>query len=78
MADFDVLAGATDGATLGSEWGLAGRTNGSSMNAVGSSSYYWSSTEYGTNGAYFIKFDTSGTNTDNAIKNYGFEVRCVQ
>ncbi|MDR3351395.1 MAG: fibrobacter succinogenes major paralogous domain-containing protein, partial [Prevotellaceae bacterium] len=76
--DFDVLAGATDGATLGSEWGLAGFAHGGSMLNVGSDGNYWSSTKSGINSAYYMGFSTSNANTGTTHKYYGFQVRCVQ
>ena len=46
---------------------------------VGSFAYVWSATEYGSTGAYYRYFDTSGTmNQSSDSTGYGFSVRLVK
>jgi uncharacterized protein (TIGR02145 family) len=63
-----------------STWGgaRAGYANGSSMDNVGSYGDYWSSTEYNTNNAYYMYFNTSSAYAGNTNKSYGLQVRCVR
>ena len=43
----------------------------------GSFSYWWSSTAYSSNNAYFLKSDSSRFDADHGIEGFGYSVRCV-
>jgi hypothetical protein len=61
-------------------WGgsYGGDAIGSSMNNVGSTGYYWSATENGSD-AYNLTFNSGGLiyPQRNLNRYYGFQVRCV-
>ncbi|MDR3350223.1 MAG: hypothetical protein LBN98_01075, partial [Prevotellaceae bacterium] len=79
QSDFNALAGATNGATLVSEWGLGGYADGSDVFDVDSIAYYWSSTERDTNSAYFLAYYNSNYMlVAYYTKRYGLQVRCVK
>ncbi|MBR0460558.1 DUF1566 domain-containing protein, partial [Candidatus Saccharibacteria bacterium] len=44
----------------------------------GSSGYYWSSTAYNSNYAYYLGFNSSSANVDSNYKGNGLSVRCVK
>jgi uncharacterized protein (TIGR02145 family) len=48
-----------------------------SLNNVGSSGYYWSSTVNGTN-ANYLSFSSSNASINNNTRAYGFSVRCIK
>lgn len=55
-----------------------GNVNGSSLNYLGSYGYYWSSTVYGANGAYRLRFiDSNIWPSSFSNRGYGFSVRCM-
>lgn len=57
----------------------AGRGYGTSFYYVGSNGYYWSSSWYSANYAYYIYFYSSTVNPQNNIyRYYGFSVRAVR
>ncbi|MFU2118325.1 FISUMP domain-containing protein [Ornithobacterium rhinotracheale] len=53
-------------------------TNGSQFLDTGSDGYYWSSTQYGSGGAWELYFYSSGSNLDNIYRSYGQPVRCLK
>ena len=55
----------------------AGYRNGSSLYYVGSGGYYWSSTPYGSDYAYYLGFDSSGQNMYGYNRSRGQSVRLV-
>ncbi|MDR3350370.1 MAG: fibrobacter succinogenes major paralogous domain-containing protein, partial [Prevotellaceae bacterium] len=82
QSDFNALAGATDVATLVSEWGLGGRINASS-NGMEFDSYgfYWSTVPntYAPAYAYNLEFSSSSINpTADSSRKKGIQVRCVK
>lgn len=57
----------------------AGYRNGTSVNLVGSYGFYWSSTPYGTNSAYYLFFLSGSVSPANLDSRYlGFSVRLVR
>jgi uncharacterized protein (TIGR02145 family) len=56
------------------------RSNSGNFNDIGADGYWWSSTETGSNNAWNrdIDFNTSDMFRDDAGKNRGFSVRCLQ
>ncbi|MBQ9029671.1 hypothetical protein IJ114_02805, partial [Candidatus Saccharibacteria bacterium] len=46
-------------------------------NTVGSSGYYWSSTQNSSTYGYYLLFYSSGLYTSSYNKNLGFSVRCI-
>ncbi len=53
---------------------------GGSFGSLGGSTYFWSSTEYGSGFAYsmYLHFNYSNVYFYNYYKNYGFSVRCLK
>jgi hypothetical protein len=43
----------------------------------GSGGYYWSSTEFGTIGAWYLVFNIDEARTNDVGLSYGFSVRCI-
>jgi hypothetical protein len=78
QSDFSTLVNNTNYSTLINAWGYGGYAQGSSMSNT-SFAYYWSSTQNGTNYAYYL-FYFSGDLfvSSNAYKYFGFQVRCVK
>jgi uncharacterized protein (TIGR02145 family) len=52
-------------------------TSSGALSNTGYGGNYWSSSTGNTSGAYYLSFYSSGVNTDNAGRGYGFTVRCV-
>ncbi len=48
------------------------------LNNAGTNGNYWSSTQYNTDNAYRMYFNSSNVNVDNPNKRNGFSVRCVR
>ena len=52
--------------------------NGAAIGGIGSSSWYWSSSEHPDNGAWVQGFDDGSLGVDNYGKNYCFYIRAVR
>ena len=76
--DFEVLVAHAPETTLYAAWGYGGFADDNSMYYQGSGGYYWSSTEYSGEYAYFMRFSKSFTGRKTTYKIYGYQVRCVQ
>ena len=48
------------------------------LNNAGTWGYYWSSTQYNSDNAYNMNFNSSSVNTDWNNRRNGFSVRCVR
>ena len=59
---------------------MAGRRENDSatVNFVGSNGYYWSSTPYNTNSAYYLHFSRGSISQQNYLRAYGLSVRCFK
>ncbi len=62
------------------EFSVVGRRDYSSgaLEVAGTYGYYWSSVQYDSISAYRMSFSSSGMNTSNNDRRYGFSVRCVR
>lgn len=79
LQDFETLVDNTTYTVLITAWGYGGNANGSSMDGVGSYSYFWPSTEYSSSGTYYLRYSSGSLLVgNNANKSYGFQVRCVK
>jgi len=70
---------ATDAGLIGTPW-LAQRGGnwGSGFGGLGSSGYYWSSTQLSATYAYYLSFNSTYVNPATGFdKSYGYAVRCV-
>jgi hypothetical protein len=77
-SDFDALAGATNGATLVSEWDAGGIFDGDS-HMGGDALYYWSSTASSSTQAYLIAKEAGmKMSVSPGSKVWGIQVRCVK
>jgi uncharacterized protein (TIGR02145 family) len=75
------LRGAADAADLAKAWGLGGFAYDSIMRGADRYTYYWSSTEDGSNNnynAYSLYYGNGDLNMSNDPKYYGFQIRCVK
>ncbi len=56
----------------------AGNVGNGSLDNVGSNGYYWSSTAYSSDRAYYLSFNSSSVGTYNYCGHYyGFPIRCI-
>jgi hypothetical protein len=79
--DFDILAAATNPATLHQAWwGYGGNVGSSGMNYVTTQAYYWSSTEYLWDQVYYLLYEygSDGVRLTYNNKRFGLQVRCVK
>ena len=56
---------------------FSGNVGSSSRHAQGSGGYYWSSTVYSSDWAYYLSLDVSYAKPANTIKGLGLSVRCI-
>ena len=56
----------------------AGDRYGSGVNYVQGLGYYWSATEHGSNGAYYLDFYSNGAYVNYSSRRHGLSVRLVQ
>jgi hypothetical protein len=78
-ADFGKLISKSNGNTLINDWVYGGYANGSSMNEMSTSAYYWSSTETDSSCAHSVLYYGSYVRPqDTTYKTNGFQVRCVK
>jgi hypothetical protein len=76
--DFDALKNAADYTTLINAWGYGGYTSESGMSGTNMLSYYWSSTKYGSIGAYESYYYNGYLYVSTTYRYYGQSVRCVR
>jgi hypothetical protein len=77
-ADFHILADHATDAALISAWGVGGLAHGSGIFNAGSTGYYWTAEQLGSNSAYYLDYSSGYLHISQYYKHYGRQVRCVK